>query len=172
MKRKRWHPILERLKHGPCKAVEVGVWCAELSHALLRNRSDLHLTLVDPWAMNGMPDGMKKLKLSQRDMDGLYKNALDLSEEYRPRCEVLRKYSVEAALLFRPHHFDIVFLDGDHTYEGVRDDIAAWRDKVKPGGWIGGHDYGQKFPGVAKAAHEAFGDRVKVDTNTTWWVKL
>ena len=38
-------------------------------------------------------------------------------------------------------YFDLVYIDADHTYESVKDDIAAWFPKVKPGGWITGHDY-------------------------------
>ena len=173
MKRKRWHPILERLPNrGPCTAVEVGVWKGELSRALLRNRDDLHLTLVDPWSISGMPPTGKNNKFSQDDVDGLYRAALEIAAEFSPRCDVLREYSLAASALFSNHHFDIAFLDGDHTHEGVKSDIYAWMNKVNPGGWIGGHDYGQKFPGVAKAVNEVFGDRVEVDSNATWWVKL
>lgn len=37
--------------------------------------------------------------------------------------------------------FDMVFLDGDHRYNAVRQDIAHWITKVKPGGVLAGHDY-------------------------------
>lgn len=35
---------------------------------------------------------------------------------------------------------DFLFIDGDHTYEGVKQDYEMYRDLVKPGGWIGFHD--------------------------------
>jgi predicted O-methyltransferase YrrM len=35
---------------------------------------------------------------------------------------------------------DLIFIDGDHTYEGALADITiAWR-KLRPGGWMLGHD--------------------------------
>lgn len=35
---------------------------------------------------------------------------------------------------------DLLFIDGDHTYAGVKADYDAYRPFVKPGGWIGFHD--------------------------------
>ena len=35
---------------------------------------------------------------------------------------------------------DFLFIDGDHTYEGVKDDFDHYKQYVKPGGWIGFHD--------------------------------
>lgn len=35
---------------------------------------------------------------------------------------------------------DFLFIDGDHTYEGVKQDYEMYRHLVKPGGWIGFHD--------------------------------
>jgi autotransporter strand-loop-strand O-heptosyltransferase len=35
---------------------------------------------------------------------------------------------------------DFLFIDGDHTYEGVKQDYLMYKEFVKPGGWIGFHD--------------------------------
>jgi autotransporter strand-loop-strand O-heptosyltransferase len=35
---------------------------------------------------------------------------------------------------------DFLFIDGDHTYEGVKDDYEMYKHLVRPGGWIGFHD--------------------------------
>jgi hypothetical protein len=37
---------------------------------------------------------------------------------------------------------DLLFVDGDHTEDGVRGDIATWAGRVKPGGVMAFHDYG------------------------------
>jgi predicted O-methyltransferase YrrM len=71
------------------------------------------------------------------------------------RCESLR------AARFVANNLSAVFIDGDHSYESCRDDIAAWLPKVRSGGILAGHDYNDKdFPGVVKAAREAFGDKL------------
>jgi len=35
---------------------------------------------------------------------------------------------------------DFLFIDGDHTYEGVKRDYEMYKEFVKDGGWIGFHD--------------------------------
>jgi predicted O-methyltransferase YrrM len=36
--------------------------------------------------------------------------------------------------------FDFVFIDSDHTYEGLRDDWAVWSPQIAPGGILALHD--------------------------------
>ena len=51
---------------------------------------------------------------------------------------------------------DTLFIDGDHTYEGVKKDIEAWMPKVKKGGTIIFHDYrrDKAHEGVQQAVDE------------------
>lgn len=53
-----------------------------------------------------------------------------------------------------PQIVDAVFIDADHSYEAVKNDIKAWGMKLKPGGIIAGHDI--DFPSVWKAVKESF----------------
>lgn len=48
--------------------------------------------------------------------------------------------SVSAASLIRDRSLDLVFIDGDHSYGAVQQDILAWMPKIKSGGIICGHD--------------------------------
>lgn len=48
---------------------------------------------------------------------------------------------------------DLLWIDGDHSYEGAKFDIQAWGALVGPGGWMLAHDYG-RFPGVTQAWDE------------------
>lgn len=54
----------------------------------------------------------------------------------------------------------LLFVDGDHSYPGVRGDIEAWERHVAPGGWVCFHDYnkGRKeakdYPGITCAVDE------------------
>lgn len=45
-----------------------------------------------------------------------------------------------------PRPCDLVFVDGDHTYAGVRRDYEAWAPRVGPGGTIAFHDAGGATP--------------------------
>jgi hypothetical protein len=56
------------------------------------------------------------------------------------------KPSVEAAKDFPNFFFDFVYIDADHTYKAVMEDLTAWYPKVKIGGVICGHDFIQMSP--------------------------
>jgi predicted O-methyltransferase YrrM len=54
---------------------------------------------------------------------------------------------------------DLVFIDGDHSYEGCRGDIKAWLPRIKRGGLLALHDYhkppdDKPHPGVDQAVDE------------------
>ena len=91
------------------------------------------------------------------DPDNANGNAKRNLEPLKGRVELLGEKSVDAARHFADGSLDFVFIDGDHSYESVRDDIAAWFPKLVPGGLIAGHDFSPDFPGVVWAVIEAFG---------------
>ncbi len=63
--------------------------------------------------------------------------------------------SVGAAAIFADASVDFVFLDANHSYESVVNDLRAWWPKIRPGGMLAGHDY--TWTGVRRAVHEFFG---------------
>ena len=48
---------------------------------------------------------------------------------------------------------DLLFVDGNHTYEGLKKDLV-WIDLVRRGGIVAFHDYTSKYPGIIKAITE------------------
>lgn len=48
-------------------------------------------------------------------------------------------------------NFDMVFVDGDHSYEGARADLENWGRRVRHGGQVLVHDATPEFPGVCQA---------------------
>ena len=63
---------------------------------------------------------------------------------------------------------DLVFIDGDHSYQGCKKDILAYQSKVKSNGVFSGHDY--DFVGVNKAVNELV-DLIDVGPNNVWYRK-
>jgi predicted O-methyltransferase YrrM len=53
---------------------------------------------------------------------------------------------------------DLVYVDGSHSDQGVRDDIEAWADSVKVGGVMAFHDYGNPLHSVTSAIDEMMVD--------------
>lgn len=86
---------------------------------------------------------------------------------------ILRLSTDDASKIVDNESLDFVFIDADHSYEGVQSDIEHWTSKVKKGGAIMGHDYGEKnikeneFAGVKQAVDEAFLD-VETGPDSCW----
>jgi SAM-dependent methyltransferase len=83
-----------------------------------------------------------------------------ISEESEP-CD-----SIKAAGFFKSSHFDGIFIDAAHDYDNAKADITAWRDKVKPGGFFGGHDVDS--PGVQRALADC---GIKYKTVGRCWIQ-
>jgi GR25 family glycosyltransferase involved in LPS biosynthesis/cephalosporin hydroxylase len=82
-----------------------------------------------------------------------------LFDEFKQNTKPIENYinpivsdSVEAAKNYKDGSIDFIFLDGDHSYEGLCRDLEAWLPKLKPGGVIAGDDINNEdFPDVAKS---------------------
>ena len=96
---------------------------------------------------------------------------LDSCRVFLDRCwvtpSVVQMTSLAAAAAL-PSALDYVFLDAAHDYENIRADIAAWWPKIKPGGWLAGHD-STDAAGVRRAVDEAFPHAEKL--GTCWLVQ-
>lgn len=77
--------------------------------------------------------------------------------------------STDAAKYVDDHSLDFVFIDGDHSQEGVSADIMAWTQKVRPGGRVIGHDYNMKS--VRDAVHEHF-DWIHTGDDHLWFIDI
>lgn len=56
-------------------------------------------------------------------------------------CEVIRSYSGEAATRFERDTFDWVYVDANHGYDACLQGLRVWGAKVKPDGFLCGHDF-------------------------------
>jgi len=92
---------------------------------------------------------------------------------------ILRSYSHAAATLFKDQSLDWVYVDANHEYKWVKRDIEAWLPKIKPGGFMGGHDYMEyRGFGVIHAVAECLVDKghnlvaVSQNKHPDWLVQL
>ncbi len=78
------------------------------------------------------------------EMDAMFKEAekifIERTADYSNIIKV-RKRTVEAAEDFADNTLDCVYVDAEHIYDYIRADIQAWKDKIKNGGILCGHDY-------------------------------
>lgn len=89
-----------------------------------------------------------------------------------PHLEMIEGYSPGVLRSLIDRRFDLCYIDGDHSYEAVCQDIHVCLPLVRPGAFIGGHDYGGDCPGVAQAVDELLGKPPWRFSDGSWLVKL
>jgi predicted O-methyltransferase YrrM len=89
----------------------------------------------------------------------------EIKQRYGNRLIPIEALSTDGAKRILDNSLDLVFIDADHSYDWVKKDIAAYKPKLKKGGWLTGHDI--DFPGVNRAVNEVI---VKYDVgpNNVW----
>jgi hypothetical protein len=121
--------------------VEVGTYmgrsAAFLAVEAINSGKRLELCCVDTW--EGSPEMQHILVVKEGRM---YEQCVANLAPVEGALTLLRGSSVDKATLFEDASVDRVWLDGDHTTAGLLADFEAWWPKVKPGGELGGHDFG------------------------------
>ena len=122
----RARAILSRLGANP-RGVEVGVYRGALSRRLLVRR-DLHLTMVDTWGGHRADYGDSGDFLAAHDETEWHniKENADVHTRFADeRRSIIQADSLAAASHVNDSSLDFVFLDADHSYAAIRDDLAA-----------------------------------------------
>lgn len=121
---------------------------------------------IDPW-LSGIGEINDKV-----DMNEVYDKFVLRMMKYE-NLTVLKHFAQEVVDNFDNSTFDVIYIDGSHTYENVKRDIQQWRNKVKKGGFITGHDYWPgRFDGVIQAVNETVGKPEKIFKDTSWIVRV
>lgn len=159
--------------------VEIGTWWGKSAFVLqqLAQRFGIgHLLCVDPWSdshlvqndKNGLVDVASTQYSAEEAFNVFQINLLPYSAH---NINYLRMPSTEGAKHYRSHsavetpsfgrttysgQIALLHIDGNHSYENARADIAAWSDLVMDGGWIVMDDYTWPFGDGPKQASNEF----------------
>lgn len=125
------------------KGVEIGVERGEFSEILCLANPKLHLTSIDPYKSEAYEPGISGVNEEQTYFDGIYEIAKKRLAQYN--CTILRKNSMDALSSFADESLDFVYIDGNHDFLNVTQDIHYWTKKIRVGGILSGHDYA-RFP--------------------------
>jgi predicted O-methyltransferase YrrM len=138
--------------------VEVGSWTGQssvaISKGIAKYCSGVKFYCVDIWSQEyyestpGLCDAARKMDV---------KDVFEKNMSKYPHLTMQMK-STDAATTFKDCSIDMVFIDANHEYEYVKEDISAWWPKLKHGGLMCGHDYSIKFGGVIRAVKERFSE--------------
>lgn len=156
--------LLEMLPKNSVGA-EIGVHRGNFSDQILRIVDPKELRLIDPWkheesdtykeAMYGgkAPGGQTEMEYRFQAVCARFK------ADIRSRRVTIHKgYSSDVLEEFPDEYFDWIYIDGNHIYEFVKQDLELSFKKIKSGGYITGDDYteGGWWGGDVKKAVDEF----------------
>jgi predicted O-methyltransferase YrrM len=118
-------------------------------------QDDTRIFCIDVWSN---PDG-KKFVSTEADLRLLQENLKSLKLD--KFVTTIQAASVDAAKNWKIP-IDLLFIDGDHSYEGVKTDYLTWSPFVHKGGVIAFHDYHPvNWPGIKKFIDEEASKELK-----------
>jgi hypothetical protein len=132
---------------------EIGVFKGEFSKILLDKMKPKELHLIDIFEgqmCSGDKDGNNIVWTNLND------EYLKLIELFKLNENVFIHKGMSYSILenFDDEFFDLIYVDGDHSYNGVKKDLEVSFRKIKNNGFILGHDYTPQFQGVIDAVNE------------------
>lgn len=122
------------------KIAEIGVEIGSFSYQLLTECSPTQLLLIDSWRFIPGEYELDPTDAPDRVQEQRYKKVV-AGVGKDARVSIMRMLSEEAARVIEDESLDAVYLDADHTENGITQDINLWWPKVKRGGIFAGHDY-------------------------------
>lgn len=132
------------LSRPGARGVEVGVWNGDFSATLLPHPNLERLYLVDRWLHSDGPDkGDTANYFEQAQHDEAHKMtetrfAADISTG---RVKIIHMDSISGANHIADAELDFAYVDADHLFENALADLKAYAPKVKPDGFLMGHDF-------------------------------
>ena len=134
--------------------VEIGVHSGRLTDAVLRANPDmLKYYMIDPWLLP---------KCKRDYAQSILDRAMIVADRYGHQTVVIRATSEEAFRRYEHSKCDLcaesadfVYIDGNHSHEHVLRDIEMWWTRVRPGGYLGGHDLDSEHGIGVRSAIEA-----------------
>lgn len=127
---------------GFTRGAEIGVWKGAYSASFCAANPKLHMLCVDPWvsypAWQDTKNSMEPAA-QERFMAESYRLAC---ERLKPlHCTISRQFSAVAAAAVPNGSLDFAYIDANHVYDAVIEDLTLWAPKVRKQGLVCGHDF-------------------------------
>ena len=157
--------------------VEIGVGAGQNSKKILENLNIKKLYLIDSWSKYS--NYVKELK-DTRNYSLKTTNGKSIAEKnlkpWNKKLIWTNKKSSDVVNIIKNNELDFVYIDGNHNYKYVLEDIKLYWPKLKNGGLMAGHDFKPKFQGVIDAVVEVFDNNFETADcvndrkyNVDWW---
>jgi beta-1,4-mannosyl-glycoprotein beta-1,4-N-acetylglucosaminyltransferase len=152
--------------------VELGTWKGRslCSVSDIIRRKNIMVTAIDTFeGTDSTPEESDTLVVEAKkvSIQDIFENNLR-AFGIRDYVTVIKGSTADTHTMFADKNFDLLFLDADHSYDAVFNDIRNWYWKVKPHGIFAGHDIA--WTSVAKAVEGIFWNTFTWDGQNLWWV--
>jgi hypothetical protein len=128
------------VKRGYKVGAEIGSLKGEFSAEILK-RWEGELYMVDVWRSLDEEDYPDSSNHGKHSPYMILSECVDRMAPFGRRAIMIRAFSDQAYKLFPDESLDFVFIDANHSYDSVKEDINLWYPKVRKGGLVMGHDY-------------------------------
>ena len=161
---------LNKFNSKSLTGVEIGVFDGYNALSILKNLKINKLYLVDPYVVYE-----DQLNLMNERVRWAEKKSKRRLKRQRSKIIRIKKFSSEA-INDLPDNLDFVYIDGNHDYEYVKEDIEKYYEKLREGGVLAGHDIENGFTeihdGVVRAFMEfVFKNKLKPYIHAPdWWI--
>ena len=135
----RFSTLIAREKFGkkPIDVIEIGVEAGENSRNILRELNVNKIYLIDPWEEYEDYSDSETERTQNKITETLNRCKRNL-KKWKDKVVYVREYSSKAA--DKVPMADFIYIDGNHEYDYVMEDLKKYYPKVKQGGIIAGHD--------------------------------
>ena len=118
--------------------VEVGCFTGVSTETFLQ-LNPKKLYAIDIWGLNESYTDCDWIESGKLNFSLIEESFRTMAKNY-DNVEIIKNFSKHASFGFRNKSLDFVYIDGEHSYNAVVEDIQHWLPKIKSGGYIAGHD--------------------------------
>jgi len=147
------HSVKSYIGDNNLQLIEIGSYCGESGEIIASTFPNSTLNCVDPWEKyteEGSTYDLNEQEIVLNEAEIIFDSVL----ARHPNMRKNKMPSLKYAELILPESIDFIYIDGNHQYTSVKEDLNVWSTKIKQGGVIAGHDYG--WSSVNRAIMEFF----------------
>lgn len=133
--------------------IEIGSYCGASASIIANQFKNSTINCVDPWSPYTEDCSIIDIQQQEKELIEA-ENLFDTVVSNHTNIRKNKTSSLEYAKKILDRSIDFIYIDGNHQYSSVKEDILSWLPKIKNGGIISGHDY--TWDSVKKVTQEIF----------------
>jgi hypothetical protein len=145
------------------RMIEIGSYMGESTQVFASSQGFNHIIAIDP--LDGYEEFSEMFNYDWKTVEKEFK----INTRYFDNITLLKDYSYNVVDTIEDNSQHMVYIDGDHSYAGVKRDIELFLPKIKEGGIIAGHDFTAGHGGVIDAVFEFFDRDLEIFDDESWW---